>query len=61
MYTLCLAGLIMSLPLCGSVTEKQKFNDSLYWEFEENTFDEKLMKHKESDNREGHQLEMSHI
>lgn len=41
----------MHMPICGSISEEQKFDDKIAWELEE----------KDSDNRADVQIAMGHI
>lgn len=54
----CIAGLIMRLSACGSISEEQKFDDEAHWELEEEESHETTVK---DGNNSGDQLPMATI
>ncbi|XP_008217364.1 ammonium transporter Rh type A isoform X4 [Nasonia vitripennis] len=57
-----ITGLILRMPICGSITEDQKFDDSVNWEFEdENAVHDISSASKDGNGRTAEQLSMGHI
>ena len=57
-----LIGLILRMPICGSIDEEQKFNDSVNWESEEdNAVQEIPAANKDENSRASGEVPMGHM